>query len=100
MLTRCVPAVLAVLLAACAPEDQALTTAQKAQLIAQRVEELTRLAAERGAKETEIYFKEVCGLPRLEWDMPQIENWSKECAGHITQRLGQEMVKNTKGVSN
>lgn len=87
----------ALLLAACDTGDPNMDPVRKAQLIAQRVEELSKLAAERGVKLTEEYFREVCGsVPGIEWDIPQIEAWTKECAGHITQRLGQEMVKDTK----
>lgn len=86
----------ALLLAACDAGDPNMDPARKAQLIAQRVEELSKLAAERGVKLSEEYFREVCGsVPSIEWDIAQIEAWTKECAGHITQRLGQEMVKST-----
>lgn len=81
-------------LAACDVGDPNMDSVRKAQIIAERVEELGKIAAERGVKLTEQYFIEVCGsLPGIEWDIPQIEAWTKECAGRITQRLGKEMVK-------
>jgi len=86
----------ALLIAACDAGDPNMDPVRKTQIIAQRVEELSKIAAERGVKLSEEYFREVCGsVPGIEWDIPQIEAWTKECAGHITQRLGQEMVKGT-----